>query len=155
MAWSGKRFCLAWWSRLMDGEVVAMQKTATSCCHGWREWFCLLLANTVAIWDWDGICRKTADTFLSSIRRGRLSWEWLRMHESFLLAWRCPLIRSGLDYQWLGCESECCRPKKSSDEQMTRSDYLENNRNEECHRLIGHVRFSRRCTLHCGCSLFL
>ena len=30
-----------------------------------------------------------------------------------------------------------------------------NNRNEECHRLNEHVRFSRRCTLHCGCSLLL
>ena len=81
--------------------------------------------------------------------------EWLRKHESLLLAWRYPLVRSGLDYQWLGCESECCRPKKLSDEQMTRSDYLGNNRSEECHRLIGHVRFSLRSTLHCGCSLFL
>ena len=55
----------------------------------------------------------------------------------------------------IGCESDYCRPKKSSDEQMTRSGYLGNNCNEECHRLIEHVRFSRRCTLHCGCPLFL
>lgn len=43
-----------------------------------------------------------------------------------------------------GCESGCCRPKQTSDKQMTSSDCLGNNRNSEYHRLIEHVRFSRR-----------
>lgn len=55
----------------------------------------------------------------------------------------------------IGCESDCCRPKESSDWQMAHSGCLGSNRNEECHRLNEHVRFSRRCTLHCGCSLLL
>ena len=104
-----------------------------------------------------GRCLQEANRHIPVLHPKRCTFlrEWLRKHESLSLAWRCPLVRSGLGYQWLGCESECCRPEKSSNEQMTRSDYLGNNRNEKCHRLIGHVRFSRRCTLHCGCSLFL
>ena len=39
--------------------------------------------------------------------------------------------------------------------QVTSSGCRGSNRNAECHRLNEHVRFSRRCTLHCGCSLFL
>ena len=45
-----------------------------------------------------------------------------------------PELHSRLISLKSGCESDYCRPKKSSDEQMTRSDYLGNNRNEECHR---------------------
>ena len=39
--------------------------------------------------------------------------------------------------------------------QVTSSGCRGSNRNAECHRLNEHVRFSRRCTLHCGCSLLL
>ena len=55
-----------------------------------------------------------------------------------------PESRSRLISLKSGCESDCCRPKQTSDEQMTSSDYLGNNRNSEYHRLIEHVRFSRR-----------